>query len=147
MKPLSATELRIGNFANYRFFNPNPKNMAFEFEQVEIVGVLKNTFYFKQKNDKRTIKTSELYPIPLTEEWLVRFGFSVRESSTSKQYYIGMNEITHDWLFDLIWLDRPELIKAPNAPFYRNGRHTIYYVHTLQNLFFSLCGEELTLKY
>lgn len=84
-----------------------------------------------------------LFGIPITEDWLKRFGFKVRESSTCKEYYIGENHITKDWLFDLIWLEKPDLIGAANAPFYRNGRHTIFYVHQLQNLYFALTGEEL----
>ena len=86
------------------------------------------------------------HPIPITPEWLERFGFEKRESSTCVEYYIGINDITHDWLFSLTWLLRPELINAPIAPFYRNGRHTIHYVHQLQNLYFALTGKELTIK-
>ena len=85
-------------------------------------------------------------PIPLTEEWLIKFGFEKLDSSSCIVYHIGHNEITHDWLFDLTWLKKPELINSPNAPFYKNGRHTIYYVHQLQNLYFALTGEELTIK-
>ena len=85
-------------------------------------------------------------PIPLNEEMLLKLGFEVRESSVCKEYYIGLNDITHDWLFSITWLEKPELINAPNAPFYRNGKHTIYYVHQLQNLYFALTGEELDIS-
>ena len=85
-------------------------------------------------------------PIPLTEDWLLKFGFERKDSSTCVQWWNGINEITHDWLVDLIWLKEPERIGAPNFPFYRNGKHTIYYVHQLQNLYFALTGEELCVK-
>jgi hypothetical protein len=90
-------------------------------------------------------KIRDLDPITLTEEWLLKFGFEKKESSSCIVYHIGMNEVTHDWLFDLTWLRRPELINAPNVPFYKNGRHSIYYVHQLQNLYFALTGDELTM--
>lgn len=88
---------------------------------------------------------SEVEPIPLTEEWLLKFGFEKREASSCVAWHIGENPITHDWLFDLVWLDKPELIGAENYPFYRNGYHLIKYVHQLQNLFYCLCGKELEL--
>lgn len=84
--------------------------------------------------------------IPISEEWLLKFGFERRDSSTCTQWFIGMNDLTHDWLFDLTWLENPVLINAPDAPFYRNGKHTIYFVHQLQNLYFALNQTELVLQ-
>jgi hypothetical protein len=84
-------------------------------------------------------------PISLTEGWLRKFGFECRESTAAKEYYLGLNNVTNDWLFSIVWLDKPESFGYPNAPFYRNGRHTLYYVHQLQNLYFALTGEELTI--
>jgi hypothetical protein len=132
---MKANELRIGNFVNRMGVITH------------INGINKGVNHYTIRTPRfRLITTEQIDPIPLTEEWLKRFGFEVRESSTAKEFYIGENEITHDWLFSVVWLEKPELIKAPNAPFYRNGRHTIYYVHQLQNLFFALTGEELTLN-
>lgn len=85
-------------------------------------------------------------PKVLTEECLMEFGFGVRETPRIKEWYIGKNPVTHDWLFSLIWLKYPEDIDAPNAPFYLNGFHTIYFVHQLQNLYMDLKGEELKKK-
>ena len=79
--------------------------------------------------------------IQLTEDWLLRFGFEKRgKTGCSFQYFIGTNPITHDWLFDILWQDKQDY------PFYRNGFHTIKYVHQLQNLYFALTGEELEFK-
>lgn len=124
MKELTAKDFRIGNWVQ--------NNLGTEY-QVKAEHIL---MYHQQGGffDK---------PIPLTEEWLIKFGFEKRESSTCNAWYIGKNEITHDWLFDMVWLHRPELINAPNFPFYRNGRHLIKYVHQLQNLYFALTNEEL----
>jgi hypothetical protein len=80
-------------------------------------------------------------PIKLTEEWLVKFGFEKRITvGHSVQYFIGKNPVTHDWLFDILWLE------GYSTPFYRNGFHKIKHVHQLQNLYFALTGEELKIK-
>ena len=133
---MKAQELRIGNFI-----------MFSDDGTIFTVGSIEENGYTVQNEEGTTwIEAEEFEPILLTEEWLIKFGFSKRDNSVSFSYYIGGNEITHDWLFDLTWLEKPERIGAPNAPFYRNGRHTIFYVHQLQNLYFALTGEELTLK-
>ena len=84
--------------------------------------------------------------IPITKDWLFNFGFECRLASTCIKYYIGKNKITHDWLFSLTWLDKPELINEPDVPFYRNGGHYVYFVHQLQNLYFALTKEELIVR-
>ena len=66
--------------------------------------------------------------IPLTEEWLLRFGFEKRNDSN-------------------FWLDG-FCLKAYDNEFYvltEQKRVFIEFVHTLQNLYFSLKGEELEL--
>ena len=137
MKEINVKDLRIGNWV----FEPEIGDYPyFQVEQItrdEEDGRL----WVHYRNG--STRTTAPEPIPLTEDWLLRFGFQKRESSTCNAWYIGTNEITHDWLFDIVWLHRPELINSPNFPFYRNGRHLIQYVHTLQNLYFSLCGKEL----
>ena len=108
------------------------------------------------KNDKlhycswmtiRDIKTQSIEDadkfehIPLTEEWLLKFGFTKQSTSNNcNKWFKGENPITHDWLFHLVWL-----VGHP-TPFYQNGHHMIKYVHQLQNLFWCLCNEELTIK-
>ena len=74
---------------------------------------------------------SETKPIPLTEEWLLKFGFEF-----TKLYYIRYND-------DLvIYFDGIEKFY-----FQRNSKTlTLKYVHQLQNLFFCLCGKELELS-
>ena len=74
-------------------------------------------------------------PIPLTKEWLIKFGFEfVNEASgwCDKNHIIY--ELKDGWEFH---------------PFCTNDKHLrliIYNVHTLQNVNFCLTGEELELK-
>ena len=71
-------------------------------------------------------------PIPLTEEWLVRFGF--RKSDLSDRFII------HGWFY---------FEKSENGYSFRTIDgfvRVIESVHQLQNLYFALTGEELELK-
>jgi hypothetical protein len=76
-----------------------------------------------------------LEPIPLTVEWLERFGFR-QEVSTWR----GV------WMLDRTMMVRrePEDDSYYMAPFYPQGK--CKYVHQLQNLFQALTGEELIIK-
>ena len=86
-----------------------------------------------------TTPIDDISPIPLTPEILTEWcNFCVKDMGSSRLFYIGVNPITHDYLFDLTWLDKPELINSPNAPFYRNGAHHIYFLHQLQHLYSAL---------
>lgn len=84
-------------------------------------------------------------PIELTEQYLLDFGFEEIKSCNGDcgEWHIGKNEITHDYLFSLTWL---RWTSMEDDLFYLNGRHKLKYVHQLQNLYFALTGEELTLK-
>lgn len=81
-------------------------------------------------------------PISLTEEWLIRMGFDkIRDGQMSPDIYgkyytrvlvTSVIELQHDGL-DCRWMEG-----NTNVP--------IEFVHQLQNLYFSLTGEELTIK-
>lgn len=122
---IEARELRIGNFVN---------EVCHGISEATKVG--KNTF---KRWDGLNLHLV-LFGIPLTEEWLLKFGFTKKiESDTLTVFWIGHNKVTHDYLFELKYHD--------GFPFfYRNGRHMIYYVHQLQNLYYALTGEELKLS-
>ncbi len=84
----------------------------------------------------KLIPYNEIEPIPLTEEWLINFGFDWIEElfayADENHYVIFMSS-------GLIELH----------PFCTNDEDChikVKYVHTLQNLIFALTNEELKLK-
>jgi hypothetical protein len=115
-------ELRIGNWIQ----DGN------EFEQITIDHL--NCLYSGR---------CEYDPIPLTEEWLLKFGFEYKVEELGVRFYeiqIGISfiSLSIEGHFNInsgesYWyMDRD--FKAPK------------YVHQLQNLYFALTGEELTIK-
>lgn len=85
-------------------------------------------------------------PIPLNAEWLVKFGFVESKSYDSKQRNFkkeGFNQLA-DYGGQIIIL--PEGGFASVSCGYYENQIDCPYVHQLQNLYFALTGEELTIK-
>lgn len=112
---IEKTELRIGNLVMFDITTKCNK----EFIAGEVIL-------------SDLLDTSLLLPIPLTEEWLLKFGFKddIGETKTLiwKSYKF---HITKDgFVYTDAW--------------YKQNFIPIKYVHQLQNLYFALTGEELT---
>ena len=116
-KMIAANELRIGNWANNGF------------KDYQVSGA---TIW------QLGLEYATALPIPLTEEWLLRFGF--------KNDPDGYDECMNGWsIRGGKWMLRGD----PKNGLYcidNDFDHKIHYVHQLQNLFHSLSGEELTIK-
>ena len=118
---MEASELRIGNYVNDRF------DSQVIVCDITHTGINLNYGY-------STISINELKPIPLTEEWLLRFGFvKIRGLHLCKGYSLNSGEY-------LVYIDDRGVYLKTNKNIF------IKYVHQLQNLYFALTGEELTLK-
>jgi len=115
---MKANELRLGNYLDSAG------------ELTKVVEIQEDVFY-TQCDEKINYKSkwAELKPIPLTEEWLIKFGF-VKDKTEITLYYKEDFEIQLPMYFK--W----------------NESHlkTIKHVHSLQNLYFALTGEELKIK-
>ena len=87
-------------------------------------------------------------PIPLTEEWLLKLGFSMDDEYLSMwindyKYCFKYRDWAKNWAFYIEYTDSPhpkdEKQKYPVS-------FDIRYVNQLQNLYFALTGYELTIK-
>lgn len=82
------------------------------------------------------------HPIPLTEEWLLNFGFKKAKDETKITYFNIDTEhakyviYSYKQKFDFT-IDCNEFCKVLRQ---------LRYVHELQNLFFALTGKELKMK-
>jgi hypothetical protein len=144
---MKANELRIGNLliANNLLYRKGGENkiacvvgIDSEKEYKELKSSI--TIYHIDDEFKDTYGQwiKHLEPIPLTEEWLLKFGFENRPDGICDHWHLGINPITHDWMI--------ELKNLGAGFFYRNGYFNIKYVHQIQNLYFALTNEELTMK-
>jgi hypothetical protein len=114
---LSATELRIGNYIDYT-------------TEREIVTMQTTYEYIRLiHNGNKNFK-----PIPLTEEWLLKFGFKHLGNGKFSGGFKNMFKISsHQFGIDFYY--------GAIDPYYIKP----HYVHNLQNLYFALTNQELTL--
>jgi hypothetical protein len=106
---MDAKQLRIGNYVKFgKLFK-------------KVVEIAEEGFYILDK-DGTTLKNTwaDLQPIPLTQEWLMKFGFDEKEPV-----------LISSWKF---------------SPFCETIITKCEYVHQLQNLYFALTGKELVVS-
>lgn len=118
---MKASELRIGNYIN----NEQRTEVVVSIDDWKIECHLLTD---REKETLYEVSMSLINPIPITQEWLVKFGFDnlgtfgfgigkfhIRYGKTARDFYFFIdNEFVH-----------------------------IKHVHQLQNLYFALTGEEL----
>ena len=108
------------------------EEVTFEFvDQIREDGV----FWIQVKERKIAHKNFQFKPIPLTEEWLFRFGFEKVEDDD----YLEIKLFSS---LKILWLGY--LAIEINGYFTALSEKEQVYVNQLQNLYFALTGEELT---
>lgn len=148
---INARELRIGNLVTVENDYENIQGVQTRIAKCCLLGVNKGVWQ----------EYKDIKPIPLTEEWLIKFGFDCFDGGIITSYSIDVTGIT---------MAKSEVISlTPNND--RNGYWYVYfrqgdtkerelfhthdlvllqrkleYVHQLQNLFFALTGKELTIN-
>jgi hypothetical protein len=111
---MEAKDLMVGNYVN------------------AYTGLLSYQFHKIQPIDIDDLEAGNLIiePIPLTEEWLVKFGFERSEESLC-------------WSLDGFLF---EYLDNKIFPIFNRREYCLKHVHQLQNLYKALTGEELTIK-
>jgi hypothetical protein len=118
---LRASELRVGNITTLGVVSLIDQDV---FRVVDSEGdSFKNTW-------------AEIKPIPLTEEWLLKFGFEInRQTKEENNIWRCYSE---EGFFE---------VEQIGSSFFLDDNHCygtkINHVHQLQNLYFALTGEEL----
>ncbi|OCA73721.1 hypothetical protein [Chryseobacterium arthrosphaerae] len=137
---MNSNEFRLGNYIN------------FGSTLSEITGIMAEEIMFRYKsggeNRYALLQTPGINLIPLTEEWLLGFGF---ESNDGTKYnpsdeYASQFEYTLDsGISHRDFVCRPSkgwIIKLGDY----DDELEVKYVHEFQNLFYALKGKELYLK-
>ena len=129
---MKASELRIGNYVNDRF------NAEVIVCDITHTGVNLNYGY-------STISIDELKPIPLTEEWLLKFGFEKQDYNMSGcDIYKLKNIIIMKSFVNPERKNMGITVEGISPPTW--SLKDLIHVHELQNLYFALTGEELVVK-
>jgi hypothetical protein len=132
---MKANELRIGNLV-LTDRNNSIKTI------VEVRSFIVSVEYIRTDTNckhQSMVDYERLIPIPITEAWLLKFGFEKDNSENNKTYLsptVNGNRIK-------IYFNRFGVAKFTMNMFHQIE---IEYVHQLQNLYFALTGEELTIK-
>lgn len=124
MKELSSQELRIGNYVEYGGCT------------AKVCQIEKSFFYCETDGNDFFTRDGEpgAKPIPITEEWLLKFGFVYDGASGYNKAYVHLEKIVFIGYVFFI----KDVVSGPSID--------VEYVHQLQNLYFALTGEELTLE-
>jgi len=108
---IESKELRIGNLTDTGI----------------VVEILEDKFYVHDGESSLSSVWDVIKPIPLTEEWLVKFGLLnnsrlqfLNKHDSNGKYYKGLDAFAY--------------------------KLEVKHVHQLQNLYFALTGEELKIK-
>lgn len=133
---MKAADLRIGNYLECEVldgeimidgFNPIVQIRTIEFDY-------QSEEYFCLNTNSDHIYLGHYKPIPLTEKWLIDFEMTSLEFKDryfiKDDFSIDYNRVHKNFYFN-IGYDYGVMIE---------------YIHELQNLYFALVGEELTLK-
>ncbi len=128
---MDVKELRIGNWVE--LVVEDGDEMVDSFEPVIRVDAIDyDVFYPDKKEYYINANECMVKPIPLTEEWLVKFGLAVDKWFIDESFKITKDE-HYGWE-----------IHTQNATHTKSIAFAyIKYVHQLQNLYFALTGEEL----
>lgn len=137
---MKAQELRIGSIVyKGKQYGEEPVE-AYEINQLDL---------FQGGNTGVADYYREWKPIPLTPEWLEKFGFKFRVYGNENTEYDLNIGGTYCYLHGWKKKDEKE-VKIDFLYYDDDGTNevgqVIKYVHQLQNLYFALTGEELTVK-
>ena len=125
---MKATELRIGNFCQDNVTKTTIKVVELTNECITTYVIDRSKFPLKDG--------WKLQPIPLTEEWLLKFGFN-GECESFHMEGITIEEVSDGGKWVVYMFDEYHAVECSLA--------IVQHVHQLQNLYFALTNEELTL--
>ena len=130
-------ESEMSNYVQYPFtysgfsYSDNSSYYKGEFKEIHTVEIATFSMFL----DGFDLQGIYFEPIPLTEEWLLKFGFNkTNESKDVEWYKLNNFEVSTYNEGEVVYFVYQHLVL----------RH-IMNVHQLQNLYFALTGTELTL--
>lgn len=126
---IDVKSLRIGNYVN--------NGTDFEIGQMVVHNISDQDIKYESLCSVNSVEASRIYPIELSEEWLLRLGLK----QTASFFELGSEP--NEFIFErydstqakIWWRDR-----------YLGICQRLEFVHQFQNFVFALTGKELTIK-
>lgn len=129
---INAREIRIGNYFDVEMSKGVVENYAWVFT----ISQTSIRLYVPNDLEEGMFYIDSLLPIPLTEDILLKCGFECEIATKYNIRYTHANaEFGYDWNIDRGWRMR-----------YFDRHIKCEYFHQLQNLFYALTGEELSIN-
>jgi len=127
---IQANELRIGNYV---------KDSTHEVSKVR--GVFKDEIYLSLEGGNLETNLENIHPIPITEDILLKAGFTSRKPGEPSAIW----DCPKENFSMIVFLNPPERKEWRTGA--TTGSASCNTVHQLQNLYFALTGEELTINF
>ena len=153
---MKAESLRIGNWVEYFGKNKQIDGIkSMSTKEGYAVEIISTDIHGNSISEYSPLDSLSLKPIPLTEEWLLRFGFESDNYELHETYLIDISRperYDHDSYLKILvmdddcYVDISEKEIHPDTIENNVNLKQIQYVHEVQNLYFVLTGEELKLK-
>ena len=132
---MEAKEVRIGNLVLF-------KGKSETVYQVRDSGCDFLIGKSKTKTLTQSFVWSAIEGIPLSEEWLLKFGFEERWHGHSDNTYYRRHEFSN-WAHSITF-SKTGIVMKHGFMNQWSELKSLKYVHELQNLYFALTGDELT---
>lgn len=132
---MKANELRIGNCILFESEGTNFIVKAIDNKGFEVYNQLESTW----------IEHDQFGGIPLTEEWLIKFAIKI-DHDISDVFCIEINNSLRTTVYILKVKNGWSIEIGSRSNGMVSFRSEIQYVHQLQNLYFALTGNELTIN-
>lgn len=136
---IDSRELRLGNYV---------QESLFTFKFAQITSIDKKRVHVKYEFSRASLGIKDIIPIILTEEILIKCGFVLYGYGSTDDEFISSVEFTGYRLnnFDICFVNDTN----KSIRFVNNINEKVYcnikYLHQLQNLYFALTNEEITIQ-
>jgi len=130
---MEKNQLRIGNILNYQLEESTLVPTRIDWQDLKQLTEDPKGFNLVHK------------PIPITEEWLLRFGFE-RMITQEDSFLLCLDEVFSLDSKDLIYNIKNNCVYINNSFDILEPLTTIEFVHQMQNIVFVIANKELQIK-
>lgn len=141
-------ELRIGNFLEYKgeIVYVSMLSLDIDDEYEDQIGITKFGTSSKEMGGWNRSLVNDLKRIPLAPEWLEKFGFELNGQHPNVWSKDWAKELYVDQIVGLEFQTTGLLQAMVMGNDWVAFGRPLQFLHQLQNLYFALTGEELTIK-